>query len=170
MANLIELWHEICIIAMRHQSQHISTMSKKIIDFNAYRDYFNDSDLWNKIKKVAKKAGIKVVYAALVLYYMTRDPNVPKSEKLKIYGALGYFILPTDLIPDTIIALGFTDDLAALAWALYSVSANITPEIERQAENKLREWFGDFDKAEIAGLLPRHTSEEKGEEKASTEQ
>ena len=137
----------------------------KIVDFDAYRNYFNDPDLWNKIKKVAKKAGIKVVYSALVLYYVTRDEHVPTSEKLKIYGALGYFILPIDLIPDAIAVLGFTDDLAALAWAIYSVSKYITPDIERQAEEKLREWFGDFDRTEIAGLLPQHTpnDEEKQE-------
>lgn len=135
----------------------------KIVDFDAYRRYFNDPGLWDKIKKVAKKAGIKVVYSALVLYYLTRDEHVPTTEKLKIYGALGYFILPIDLIPDAIAVLGFTDDLAAFAWAIYSVSKYITPDIERQAEEKLREWFGDFDRKEIAGLLPQHipSDEEK---------
>lgn len=127
--------------------------NKKIIDFEAYRAYFNDPDLWKKIKQVAKKAGIKVVYAALVLYYMASDSNIPTKEKLKIYGALGYFILPLDMIPDSIMALGFTDDFAALAWALYSASKYITPDIEARAEAKLHEWFGDFDRSEIAGLL-----------------
>lgn len=131
---------------------------KKIIDFEAYRSYFNDPQLWEKIKKVAKKAGIKVVYATLVLYYMSRDPSIPSKEKLKIYGALGYFILPTDFIPDALMGLGFTDDLAALAWALYALSGHITPDIERQAEAKLREWFGNYDRAEIAGLLPAPTA------------
>ena len=134
-------------------------MAKKIIDFDAYRNYFNDPEMWEKLKNVAKKAGIKVVYSALVLYYLSRDPNVPKTEKLKIYGAVGYFILPTDLIPDTILALAVTDDLAPLARALSSVSANITPEVEQQAEAKLREWFGDFDRSQIAGLLPPHINE-----------
>ena len=129
----------------------------KIVDFEAYRNYFNEPGLWNKLKKVAKKAGIKVVYSALVLYYVTRDERVPTVEKMKIYGALGYFILPVDLIPDGILALGFTDDLAALAWAIYSVSQYITPDIEKRAEEKLREWFGDFDRSQIAGLLPQHT-------------
>ncbi len=128
-------------------------MEHRIVDFNAYRRYFDDPQLWEKIKNVARKAGTKVVYAALLLYYVTRDPNVPAADKLKIYGALGYFILPADLIPDAIIGLGFTDDLAALAWAIYSVKIHITPDIERQAEEKLREWFGDFDPSQIAGLL-----------------
>ncbi|MBO7610265.1 MAG: DUF1232 domain-containing protein [Muribaculaceae bacterium] len=140
---------------------------KKIIDFEEYRNYFNDPKLWNKIKKVAKKAGIKVVYATLVLYYMSRDPSIPAKEKLKIYGALGYFILPTDFIPDALMGLGFTDDLAALIWALYTMSGHITPEIEHKAEQKLREWFGDYDQSEIAGLLPMSTETE--EEKTSTD-
>ena len=132
--------------------------SKKIIDFEAYRQYFNDSDLWQKIANVARKAGIKVVYAALVLYYLARDGQIPIKEKLKIYGALGYFILPIDMIPDSLLVLGFTDDFAALAYALYSASKYVTPDIEARAEAKLREWFGDFDRAQIAGLLPPATS------------
>ncbi|MBR6282723.1 MAG: DUF1232 domain-containing protein [Muribaculaceae bacterium] len=133
---------------------------RKIVDFDAYSNYFNDPQLWEKLKKVAKKAGIKVVYTALVLYYVTRDPRVPNADKLKIYGALGYFILPTDLIPDAIIGLGFTDDLAALAWAIYMVRGYITDDIERQAEAKLREWFGDFDHSQIAPLVQREQASE----------
>ncbi len=131
---------------------------RKIIDVDVYRNYFTDPQLWEKIKKVAKKAGIKVVYATLVLYYMSRDPSISAKEKLKIYGALGYFILPADFIPDALMGLGFTDDFAALAWAIYAMSSHITPEIEQLAEQKLREWFGDFDRVEIAGLLPASTS------------
>ncbi|MBQ0115043.1 MAG: DUF1232 domain-containing protein [Bacteroidales bacterium] len=127
---------------------------KKLVDLEKYRAFFDESKLWAKIKKVARKAGIKVVYAALVLYYLSRSNEVPMSAKLKIYGALGYFILPTDAIPDVVVALGYTDDLAALAWALYSMAKYITPEIKQQAEEKLQQWFGKFDPAEIAGLLP----------------
>ena len=126
----------------------------RIFDFEKYRNYFNDADLWRKIKKVAKKAGIKVVYVALVLYYLARDERVPTKVKLKIYGALGYFILPLDVIPDTLVAMGFTDDFAALAYAVYSASKYVTPDIEAKAEAKLREWFGQFDAEQIAGLLP----------------
>ena len=63
--------------------------NNKILDFEAYRNNFSDSGLWEKIKQVAKKAGIKVVYAALVLYYLAKDGDMPIKDKLKIYGALG---------------------------------------------------------------------------------
>ena len=70
----------------------------------------------------------------------------------KILGALGYLILPTDLIPDLLPAIGYTDDLAALMWALYSVAKNITPEVKIQARVKLGEWFNDYDSNDIEGL------------------
>ena len=114
----------------------------KNIDLDSYAKYFNDSKLWNKLKQVAHKAGRKAVYYVLVLYYVSRDPAVPTGLKLKVLGALGYFILPLDLIPDVVLGLGFTDDMAALAWALFTMKKYITPEIERKARERLREWFG----------------------------
>ena len=44
---------------------------------------------------------------------------------------------------------GYTDDLAALLWAFYAVAKNVTPEIESRAKQKLHEWFGDYDEADI---------------------
>ena len=114
----------------------------KNINLDDYVQFFNDSNLWKKLKKVAQKAGRKAVYYVLVLYYVSRDPSVPRSLKLKVLGALGYFILPLDFIPDVIVALGFTDDLAALAWALFTMRKYITPEIQAKARERLREWFG----------------------------
>ena len=121
---------------------------KKIDDYCSYGCYFSTSELWNKIKNVAQKAGIKVVYAVLLLYYVATDENVSLSDKAKIYGALGYFILPIDLIPD-IVPGGYADDMSALLWALRAVWDNITPEIERKAKTKLREWFGTIQKNDL---------------------
>ena len=117
-------------------------MNRNNINLDEYARYFNDSKLWQKLKKVATRAGRKAVYYVLVLYYLSRDANVPTKLKLKILGALGYFILPLDFIPDAILGLGFTDDLAALAWALFTMRKYVTPEIERKARERLREWFG----------------------------
>lgn len=124
------------------------------INLEDYAQYFNDSKLWKKLKKVAQKAGRKAVYYVLVLYYVSRDPSVPRSLKLKVLGALGYFILPLDFIPDVILALGFTDDLAALAWALFTMRKYITPEIERKARERLREWFGPEEGEEADFTIP----------------
>ena len=67
-----------------------------------YQGNYSESGFWNKVKKVALKAGAKVIYVALILYYELADPNVSPKEKAIIIGALGYFILPLDLIPDAI--------------------------------------------------------------------
>ena len=114
-----------------------------------YQDRYNEQDFIAKVTKAAKKAGIKVVYLALILYYVLKSPKVKMADKGKIWGALGYFILPIDLIPDFVPIAGYTDDLAALLWAFYSVAKNVTPEIESQARRKLHEWFGDYDEKEI---------------------
>ena len=114
-----------------------------------YQDRYNEQDFVAKVTKAAKKAGIKVIYLALILYYVLKSPKVKMADKGKIWGALGYFILPIDLIPDFIPIAGYTDDLAALLWAFYSVAKNVTPEIESQAKRKLHDWFGDYDEKEI---------------------
>lgn len=114
-----------------------------------YQDRYNEQDFAAKITKAAKKAGIKVIYLALLLYYVLKSPKVKLADKGKIWGALGYFILPIDFIPDFIPVAGYTDDLAALLWAFYAVAKNVTPEIETQAKKKLHDWFGDYDENEI---------------------
>jgi len=128
-------------------------MNKNKINLDEYAEFFSDVKLWRKLKKVAQKAGRKAVYYVLVLYYVSRDASVPTSLKLKVLGALGYFILPLDFIPDVILGLGFTDDLAALAWALFTMRKYVTPEIERKAKERLRMWFGpEADEADDLSL------------------
>ena len=106
--------------------------------------YYSEEGLMDKLKKFAKKAGIKTVYAALLLYYVLLSKDVPVKEKGLIIGALGYLILPVDLIPDFIPVAGFTDDLAALAYAIHAVRSYVSPEIEVQAKAKLKDWFDSF--------------------------
>ena len=110
-----------------------------------YSGNYDDNAFWEKLKKFARKAGIKVSYAALLLYYVVKSPGTPAKDRAKILGALGYFILPIDLIPDFIPIAGYTDDLAALTWGIYCVIKSITPEVKAQAAEKLHEWFGEFD-------------------------
>ena len=102
-------------------------------NYDKYQKNYSESEFWIKLKKVARKAGVKVVYAALLLYYVLRNPATPSADRAKILGALGYFILPIDLLPDFLPVAGFTDDLAALTWALYSVARNVTPEVRIMA-------------------------------------
>lgn len=115
--------------------------------------HYNEDGFWEKVREVAKKAGLKVIYLALLLYYTASADTTDIKQKAMIYGGLGYFILPIDLIPDAIPLIGFTDDLAALVAVAKGVMESITPEIRQQAIDKLKEWFGDFDQKEIQNLF-----------------
>ena len=112
-------------------------------------DQYSETSFWDKLANVAKKAGEKVIYAALLLFYVLKSPLTSKADRAKILGALGYFILPLDIIPDWIPVAGYTDDLAALTWAIYAVAKNITPEIKQQAKDKMSEIFKDFNPKDV---------------------
>ncbi len=118
-----------------------------ITDIQPCQSNFTDNGFWNKLKRVALKAGAKLIYIALILYYELKDPAVSIKEKGIIIGALGYFILPLDLIPDTIPVAGYTDDFAALMAAYGYVRAYLTPDVVQRVHNKMVELFGaiDFD-------------------------
>ncbi len=107
-----------------------------------YSKYYSEESLWEKIRRYSKKAGAKVVYVVLLLYYIMVNKDVSLKTKALIAAALGYFIFPMDAIPDLSPLIGFSDDLGVLLFALSQVSGNITPEIKSQARKKLNEWFG----------------------------
>lgn len=113
--------------------------SQKTTEITRYQAYYSDEGLKDKIAKFAKTAGSKVIYHVLVLYYLLQSKELPFKTKMKIYGVLGYFILPTDLIPDFAAGFGYTDDMAALIWVLNTLADSITPEIEQKAKEKLKE-------------------------------
>jgi uncharacterized membrane protein YkvA (DUF1232 family) len=125
---------------------------RKPKDVEKYQVNYSENKLLRKLSSVAKWAGAKVVYAVLLLYYVLRSPNISAADKSKIYGALGYFILPTDLVLDFIPMMGYTDDMAALLWALHTVMNNITPEIKQQAKDKLAELLGKIDEKQIEDI------------------
>ncbi|VAW15936.1 hypothetical protein MNBD_BACTEROID01-986 [hydrothermal vent metagenome] len=107
-----------------------------------YSKYYSEESLWEKIRRYSKKAGAKVVYVVLLLYYIMVSKDVSLKTKALIAAALGYFIFPMDAIPDLSPLIGFSDDLGVLLFALSQVSGNITPEIKSQARKKMNEWFG----------------------------
>lgn len=105
-------------------------------------DHYSEDSFWEKIRKFGKKAGYKVVYAALLLFYCLKDGNVPAWAKTVIIGSLAYFISPLDAIPDIVPVAGFTDDLGSLVAALGIVAVYINDDIRQKAKSKLADWFG----------------------------
>jgi len=106
---------------------------------SSYANEYDDRSFWEKVRRFALKAGRHVVREALVLYYCLKDPTTPPRAKAIIVGALGYFILPFDFIPDLIPFAGFTDDLAVLIVAARTVLAHVKPE-HRSRAKELLEW------------------------------
>ena len=121
-------------------------------DLSTYEKHFSFNGLMTKIKETAKKAGLKAIYMALLLYYALESPTISVMDKAIIYGALGYFISPIDIVPDILPLIGLSDDIAVLAWAFSRVKHNITDMTREKAKTKLKIWFGNFDEKEIDDL------------------
>lgn len=104
------------------------------------KDYSEDS-LWKKLRGFAKTAGREIVEKVLALYEALKDEDTPAWAKGTIVAALGYFIAPVDAIPDLLPAVGFSDDLGALAVALGAVAAHVKEEHLARAREIMKRWF-----------------------------
>ena len=122
-------------------------------DFMNYGGKFSKRDFAEKISRIAKRAGAKLVYAALILYYTLQSDKVSKKDKAIIIGALGYMISPLDANPDANPIAGLTDDLAVLLYVLKKVWTEVDPEIQEKAKGKLSKWFDEDEIAEIGDLF-----------------
>ncbi|MDH6358575.1 YkvA family protein [Parabacteroides sp. PF5-9] len=113
---------------------------EEINEIEKYGKHYSKKNFWDKIFRIARKVGATVLRPALILYYLLEDDKVPFKHKAYIVGALGYFILPVDLIPESILpVIGFTDDIAVMALALKLVNDSVTPEIKAKADHKVTE-------------------------------
>jgi uncharacterized membrane protein YkvA (DUF1232 family) len=80
---------------------------------------------WAKLKRVG--ASLPFAEDLLAAYYCAFDRDTPVQVKAALLGALAYFVLPFDAIPDVLPVIGFTDDAAVLATAIRLVAGSITP-------------------------------------------
>ena len=132
-------------------------------DFMNYANKFSRKDFVEKIARIAKGAGAKLVYAALILYYTLQSDKVSATNKAMIIGALGYLISPLDVVPDAIPIAGLADDLGVLVFVLKKVWTDIDPEIQVKARKRLSKWFDEDEIEEINDLIPTEKKEEKNE-------
>jgi uncharacterized membrane protein YkvA (DUF1232 family) len=91
---------------------------------------------WTKLKKVAVR--LPFMEDLLAAYYCAFDKETPRHVQAALLGAIAYFVLPFDFIPDMLPVLGFTDDAAVLATAIRLVAANITEDHRQAARTALR--------------------------------
>ena len=121
----------------------------KDICIQEYEKQYTEEKFWDKISTMAKNAGVKVIYMALLLYYALDRASLSLKDRALIIGALGYFILPLDLVSDLLPAIGFLDDAAILLAIIKLLIVGIDNKVVELAKGKLSQWFGDFDESEI---------------------
>ena len=97
----------------------------------------DEKTFWRKMKNSVKKAGEEIAVMGIKSWLAMADSNTSVRHKAILGGALAYFVLPTDMAPDVLAGVGFTDDMAALTLAANSVGNAITDEHEEQAREKL---------------------------------
>ncbi len=95
---------------------------------------------WPKLKRNAAK--LPFVEDLLAAYYCAMDSATPTYVRAILFGALAYFVLPADVIPDVIAGLGFTDDASVIAAAIAAVRGNFRPEHREKARRALSEGLG----------------------------
>jgi len=105
--------------------------TSKIGDHEQQVDYVKKS-FWSKAKKYASK--VPFAREAVSMYYCAMDPATPALAKAKAIGALAYWILPVDLIPDFVPVAGFADDATAIFFAYKAISAHLTDDHRAKAE------------------------------------
>jgi len=91
---------------------------------------------WIKLRRVAAK--LPFAEDLVAAYYCAFDKDTPRHVQAALLGAIAYFILPFDFVPDMMPVLGFTDDAAVLATALRMVASHITPDHREAARAALK--------------------------------
>jgi uncharacterized membrane protein YkvA (DUF1232 family) len=91
---------------------------------------------WLKLKQVAAK--LPFLEDLLAAYYCAFDKETPRHVQAALLGAIAYFILPFDFIPDMLPVLGYTDDAAVLATAIRLVASHITDDHREAARAALK--------------------------------
>jgi uncharacterized membrane protein YkvA (DUF1232 family) len=81
---------------------------------------------WRTFRKAASVLPFSEDVAAA--YYCAMDNQTPMKVRGTLLAALAYFVLPTDLVPDFIMGLGFTDDIAVLTYVFSTMKSNLRPE------------------------------------------
>ncbi len=118
----------------------------EILVNGTYRKAYSDEAFHSKLLRFAGTIGKEGLRSALILYYTLQRKDLPGKTRAIILGALGYFILPVDVIPDIVPVLGFTDDIGILAAALAAVAMYVDDEVRAKADAALDRWLGRAEK------------------------
>jgi uncharacterized membrane protein YkvA (DUF1232 family) len=95
----------------------------------------NERRFWIKLRRVL--ARVPFAEDLVAAYYCALDRETPGYVRAVLFGALAYFVLPTDMVPDVLAGLGFTDDASVIAAALAAVGRHLEPRHREQARERL---------------------------------
>ena len=99
---------------------------------------YTERDFWTKLAAFGRASGREVIEKALWLYFAAQRPETPSWAKATVYGALAYFILPADAVPDITPFGGYVDDLGVLVVAVATIAGYINSDVKAKASNVLR--------------------------------
>ncbi|MDH3663426.1 MAG: YkvA family protein [Alphaproteobacteria bacterium] len=91
---------------------------------------------WKKLKRVF--ARVPFAEDLVAAYYCAIDPETPGYVRAVLLGAIAYFVLPIDMVPDILAGLGFTDDASVLAAAVAAVGRHLQPQHRARAKSALK--------------------------------
>lgn len=111
------------------QGHRNSSMAKKAANVR--------KKFWSVVRKAARQ--MPIIEDVVAAYYCAFDPETPVKVRLTLIGALAYFVLPLDAIPDMIFGLGFADDIALLTYVIKTVHSNITDTHRLRAKQAMAE-------------------------------
>ena len=128
------------ILAYQIMGKDIKSLLERVKNID-WRDKINA--LMDKLRPWALKAGRVATRPLLQFYYVMDDENTSPLDRVLIYAAIIYTILPMDFIPSVIYKLlGILDDGVAMLFVYKTIKDKITPEINAKVEDTLNEWFG----------------------------
>ena len=130
----------ILILAYSIMGKDIKPLLKRVKEID-WRGKINA--LMDKLRPWALKAGRVTTRPLLQFYYVLEDDSTSTVDRLLIYGAIIYTILPMDLLPRAVFKfLGILDDGMAVLYVYKKIKNKLTPEINAKVDNTLNEWFG----------------------------
>ena len=130
----------ILILAYLIMGKDISGLLEKVKNVD-WRGKINA--LKDKLRPWALKAGRVATRPLLQFYYVMDDDNTSTLDRVLIYAAIIYTIIPMDFLPRSVFKfLGVLDDGVAMLYVYKKIKNRITPEINAKVEDTLNEWFG----------------------------
>lgn len=110
----------------------------------------NYDALWDRISNFARKAGRVSTRPVLLLYYVLRSEETPRSDKMLIFSTLSYLVLPIDILDAKRLPfIGWLDEIASISVTYNRVCKNITPEMEAKVDVILDRWFPEYTMYEL---------------------